>query len=353
MARRVLLLLVVAGLGLGFFAWLSTSSRPGANPEASPDAGRAPDYRDGSSWARLSKPDEDAKSRPADVFYLHPTTYGTGEAWNARLDDDDVNRITDRGPIAHQTPAFDAAARVFAPRYRQALVASYFDDTGPGVAARELAYSDVEAAFDHFVERWNGERPFVLAGHSQGADHLLRLLERRIDGSPEAQRMVAAYLIGIAVPLEKLDAESPLAPCENSLQTGCVVSWNSVAAGVRPRWHRRLRHAWRQARSGELPDWRPNDSRRLLCTNPLSWRIDGEPASASEMSGGALSPPSVRVSGPPEARCVEGYLEIAAPADPGLERSRRGDYHALDVALFFSDLEKNVDQRIRRFLEFR
>ena len=61
--------------------------------------------------------------------------------------------------------------------------------------ALDLAYGDVAAAFDQFVKE-AGDRPIILAGHSQGALHLERLLQEKIAGKPIAKRVVAAYVVG-------------------------------------------------------------------------------------------------------------------------------------------------------------
>uniref|UniRef100_UPI0013D36B38 DUF3089 domain-containing protein n=3 Tax=Pseudomonadota TaxID=1224 RepID=UPI0013D36B38 len=61
--------------------------------------------------------------------------------------------------------------------------------------ALDFAYRDVLAAFDRFLEE-AGNRPIILAGHSQGALHLSRLLVDRVAGKPLAKRIVAAYVVG-------------------------------------------------------------------------------------------------------------------------------------------------------------
>ena len=38
--------------------------------------------------------------------------------------------------------------------------------------ALELAYTDIEAAFEHYLAEYNNGRPFIIAGHSQGAQHI-------------------------------------------------------------------------------------------------------------------------------------------------------------------------------------
>ena len=54
---------------------------------------------------------------------------------------------------------------------------------------------DVAAAFDRFLAE-AGDRPIILAGHSQGALHLERLLREKVAGKPIAKRIVAAYVVG-------------------------------------------------------------------------------------------------------------------------------------------------------------
>src|SRR3546814_15279414 len=61
--------------------------------------------------------------------------------------------------------------------------------------ALDLAYRDVLTAFDQFVTEIGPDRPIILAGHSQGALHLTRLLKDRVAGTPLATRLVAAYVV--------------------------------------------------------------------------------------------------------------------------------------------------------------
>ena len=63
-------------------------------------------------------------------------------------------------------------------------------------AAFELAYSDVLRAFDYYLAHENHGRPFILASHSQGSLHALRLIQERLAGKPLQKQLVAAYLIG-------------------------------------------------------------------------------------------------------------------------------------------------------------
>jgi len=122
----------------------------------------APDYSDPNHWAALPTMKDHADLVPsrssfsnnqqqaqADVFYIHPTTYFDGEAWNADLNDKKVNHLTDSKPVMHQASIFNGSCRVFAPRYRQAHLRAFDDSVyeNTGQRALRLAYQDVRTAF--------------------------------------------------------------------------------------------------------------------------------------------------------------------------------------------------------------
>lgn len=156
--------------------------------EAPPPA--APDYSQPQSWAALPDrkdaadvvPSADVQDRQAtaevDVFFVHPTTFFGTAAWNQSLDDGSTNQLTDAFVLRGQASVFNSCCKIYAPRYRQATIYSFMDNTGSGSAALKLAYEDVERAFDYFIEHYNQGRPFILAAHSQGSVHV-RTLDRK------------------------------------------------------------------------------------------------------------------------------------------------------------------------------
>jgi hypothetical protein len=82
-------------------------------------------------------------------------------------------------------------------------------DLRAGYAAADLAYGDVARAFDHFLSV-NPSGPFILASHSEGSIHALRLLQERIIGTPLHRRLVVAYVIGLALPAQIAEAGLPV-----------------------------------------------------------------------------------------------------------------------------------------------
>ena len=125
-------------------------------------------------------------AQPAvDVFYVHPTTSKSRKVWNQDMADAAENRWVDESVVARQASVFSDCCRVFSPRYRAATAKAFASPAGRD-AAFALAYSDIERAFDWYLAHENQGRPFIIAGHSQGAFHMATLLERRIDGTPAA-----------------------------------------------------------------------------------------------------------------------------------------------------------------------
>jgi hypothetical protein len=77
-----------------------------------------------------------------------------------------------------QASVFNECCVIFAPRYRQALLHAITTNTPSAYVADELAYGDVERAFEQFLQG-NPKGPSILASHSQGSMHGLRLLQQQ------------------------------------------------------------------------------------------------------------------------------------------------------------------------------
>src|SRR6266700_2123880 len=157
-----------------------------------------PDYDNPDFWASTPFKHDPSDSIPVpllkdaltdssvDVFFIHPTTFTDMDnpAWNAAIDDAAINAKTDYSTILYQASAFNEF-RVFAPRYRQANLRAYFTkDTGAAKNAFDLAYADVRSSFQYYLDHYNNGRPIIIASHSQGTTHALRLLKEFFENSP-------------------------------------------------------------------------------------------------------------------------------------------------------------------------
>ncbi len=318
----------------------------------------APDYADVSSWAAtLDAPGmaaivpkgaiPAAEDAPVDVFYIHPTTFRSRNEWNQKMDDELTNAWTDVSTIARQASVFNACCRVFAPRYRQA---SFNDKNGGRDKALALAYEDISAAFDYFLEHFSKGRPFIIAGHSQGGYLVAELLEKKINGTPLADRMVAAYGIGMAVAEGEAKLRFPEIPiCNSPDQTGCYLQWNALRADSDIDAMADRSEAYFVNRYGDMP------GKQIVCVNPISFTGGEDLAPADQSKGAVPGSPGVGpvlpiVAGKVSARCVRGQL--AVEFDPALDLSELpgGALHYHDFGLFYEDVRENAIVRVNSFL---
>jgi len=300
----------------------------------------APDYSTDTAWAALPQTTEGADfipeglqgaEKPSEVavFFVHPTTYISKLGWNAPLDDEDARARIDDLVMPGQASVFNLCCDIYAPRYRQATLWSYWVIEGSGRKALDLAYTDVERAFDAFLERI-GPRPFILAAHSQGGHHLKTLLTGRISGTALQSRLVAAYPIGIAIDPVSFAEEAPDIPvCTTATQTGCYVTWNS-----------------RGAKSEIWPDM-PG----ATCVNPLSWTAGGDEVPASQNPGSLAISELVRFDqGVTSAQCLDDRLlvgDFQTDIFDALNMSWGQDnFHVLDYGLFYASIRQNAMDRV-------
>jgi len=171
---------------------------------------------------------------PIDCFYVYPTS-SQDPASNSDLVPG--TKPWEEIPVVqNQFARFASVCRLFAPMYRSGTVAALIGQAPP--ADREMTFGDVAAAWAHYLEHDNQGRGVVLIGHSQGAFLLRELVMRRIEGTPDRQRLVSALLIGGAVsvpPGQDIGGDFETIPlCRREDQTGCLVAYNSRRADDPP-----------------------------------------------------------------------------------------------------------------------
>lgn len=279
----------------------------------------------------------------AAVFFIHPTSYLARESWNGPLDDLDTNRRATYFVQGMASP-FNGQAQVWAPRYRQAAFGAFLTDKAEGEMALQSAYLDVRQAFDTFLAGIPASTPIVLAGHSQGALHLIHLLKDRVAGTPLASRVVAVYPIGWPISVEHDLPAMGLPACASPDATGCVMAWASFAEPAEPELVLEA-YRTRPALDGKAKDMRP-----VLCTNPLTGGTGGSaPASANL---GTLKPSKDLKSGEiikkaVPARCDQstGLLMIGDPPELGPFVLPGNNYHVYDIPLFWANLRADVGRR--------
>ena len=287
------------------------------------------------------------------VFFVPPTSYTKGALgdWNAPLNDagtDQLARIFLRGLAS----PFNRADEIWAPKYRQAAVGAFLTDAPDATRAIDAAYTDVEQAFRYFLESVGPDKPIVLAGHSQGAAHVLRLLQDVVAGTPLQGRIAAVYAPGWPISVAHDLPTLPLPACATPGQSACIVSYLSFADDSDP--------GQLLTRYSKVPgmDGQPRGANDpVLCVNPLTGTTGGEaPASANL---GTLLPDdnlasAELVAGAVPARCgANGILYIGDPPELGQGVLPGGNYHVYDIPLFWKNLQDDVVARVEAWTQRR
>ena len=309
--------------------------------------GRPPVYSDLYFWAAHPAKKDMSDSIPsfisnekrdtlADVFFLHPTTYtkfNVNLPWNASLDDTAINNSTDRRTILFQSSAFNNCSRIFAPRYRQAHIKSYvMMNSEPSQVAFDLAYEDLKMAFQYYLNHENKGRPIIIASHSQGAMHAIRLLKEFFDGKPLQKQLVCAYIVGWQI---KPDDFKSIPVGETANATGCYVGWRSY-------------------KKGEIDFFIQNEKGGSVCVNPVSWTTSTNETKPKQHKGGIwkdinkLIPGVISASIEPEHNIL--WVDAPEKDQDKFGSSRVKNYHVADYNLFWLDIRENAMLRVKTFL---
>ena len=359
-ARRFLLvltimtLIVVAG-AFAIFQFGGSILRNQFTPQGhytAPAAQSGPDYTKTDSWiARPNIPHNAAGWLPQEVersatgkaaiFYIHPTTYLKGDRWNAPLYEADSGS-RDQLFTQSQASAFNGAGEIWAPRYRQAAYGAFLLDSKDAQQALDLAYSDVSVAFDEFLKHVGPDQPIILAGHSQGALHLIRILQTR--HSELKDRLVAAYVVGWPIDTKADLPALGLPGCTAADQTGCILSWITFGDPPNPEF---IVDGWRGT-DGLAQGKRKRED--ILCVNPITGIANSSAPPAD--NPGMLVPNSdfsaaTLAKGVVGAHCDKGLL-IVDGAVPGVGPYvlPGNNYHVYDYALFWGAIRRDAERRL-------
>jgi len=264
--------------------------------------------------------------------------------------------------------AFNEVCRIFAPRYRQMAAAGFLQENGlehyNSKQALDVAYSDVKAAFEHFLHNYHQGEPIVLVGHSQGSILAGRLLVEYFDQNNKLYKyLVAGYLPGWT--FFEDDFVNQVQICKDPAQVGCVLSWRTFARGGNVK-------AFLHVSPKSLES-------KPICVNPLSWKADSDLVTHEYNLGGldvmhyltmwryliGFKSPKERVRPPmlipniSDAQCVDGHLTVTPPKHYGYGwglwpfpawtfASFPGqNLHTYDFNFFFGNIRENVKRRVQ------
>jgi hypothetical protein len=314
----------------------------------------APDYAKRASWALIpARPASwNAGDPPADVFFIHPTTYDGGRNWNAPIDHAGAARQLERVMLPNYAGPFQRVGRVFAPRYRQASLYAALTNRDDAREARRFAYGDVRAAFLQFANQYNRGRPIVIVGVEQGGALAGRLVDELIAPNPELRgRVAVVYALEAVLPAPRYAAGTPVPACASRNQAHCLVAWVSAPVGDTEAAKRIRERAFVWDLRGRQT---PLGLRPPVCVNPLTGGV-GDAIADARLNLGAANATRLEWGARPaflprqvSAECEGGLLRVSRPAAPSLALpgAWADRLKAPPFNLFYADLEADAKARV-------
>ena len=318
------------------------------------------DYSKNSSWAALPLIKDEAdmipegesgidqNNSPVDVFFVHPTGYLKGDYWTDPLEEKSATMENTQWMMANQASAYNGCCSVYAPHYRQASIYSYFGSDELRAEVHNFVYQDVKKSFEYFIENFSNGRPFIIASHSQGTHHSIRLLAEEIDSSDLYPRMVGAYIIGGMISKDWMSSMENIGVCESAEQLGCLVHWDTMNVAQINK---------------DMPLYSNN-----ICVNPISWKNEGSLSELQDAKGAVpvsgefvlefsgddgptdqiFTPLEAPLKKYVQAQCKDGALFASDQTGTRFQTfsGSGGNYHGLDYALFYMDIRENAKLKV-------
>lgn len=292
-------------------------------------------YSDKTNWAYYAV----GENKDADLFLICPTVYsGSGDNHNMSLDDEKT-KASFYGALNMEKGIYEDECRMFAPYYRQAGLEVYQLDKAEREQYLETAYNDVKEAFLYYFENLNDNRPYILAGFSQGADMTLRLMKDLFADEKYSKNLIATYSIGWALTSEEVKEYPQLKPAEGETDTGVIITFNSEDKDIKT--------------SVIVED-------KTLGINPLNWKTDSTVADKSLNLGACFTNYDGEITRE-EKNLTGAYLDPdrgtlkvtdidKADYPSSIPLFPDGVYHIYDYQFFYRNLQKNVGDRVNAFI---
>lgn len=284
-----------------------------------------PSYADSISW-HIALNDT---GTGADVFYIVSTW-----EYDWYTDEGIVSHHADPSKPEHRADMAIEISQVaqymadgnnfYAPFYRHITLDSWatLNEDTINRRYRDVAFVDVQNAFDYYLTHYNNGRPFILAGFSQGGKSVVELLKTLSEET--RTRLVAAYVLGYKVTPDDVAQAPWIIAAQDSTDTGVTICYNSVSdvKYVKP--------------VTSVPN--------VMCINPVNWRTDATPAQLHDSITVTLSPEY-------KVLVLDGYDGSSLPNI--LDILNVGDYHGIEPWLYSECLHRNFKQRINAYRENR
>ena len=303
---------------------------------AEAETSAAVDYSSADNWVYFGVGDD----KDADLFLVCPTVDTLDEEFMSL--DNDVMKGYFAGTLEMERGLYEESTRMYAPYYRQMAMNGYELDLTERERRLAIAYKDVSDAFAYYLENENNGRPIILAGFSQGADMVYRLIEEYFGSEEMQQKLVAAYPIGWACTEDMVKEYPQIKPAQSADDLGVVISFDCEAP--------------------EVTETIVNPAgQKAYSINPLNWKTDSTPADKSLNMGSRFMKSSGKIKSEAEQLCgcyideERGALKVTdvTPEEYPAVISifPDGAYHIYDYQFFFKNLQENVQHRVELYME--
>ena len=309
-----------------------------------------------------------------------------GNLWNADTEDEKLNEKIRKLPVNLQASIFSGIANVYSPLYRQLFydalgfhisneylsdlildksrVDDYlyskdkiyedenlnlfnFENDKLRYFAKEgndVAFNDIRRAFiEYFNEKNNGKK-FIIASHSQGSYHAVRLLNELIFKRKDMrEKLLLSYLPGM--PIE--DVFDEIDECKNPDEVDCFLSWNTFGKGYIPFFY--------------------ND--KVIASNPISFINDSRISNLQNHKGillpnffqlmkyklfrSRINTIKLKREGSLQVQSENGTLQVKNIEMPFPINKLYDwkDYHIGDYNLFWLNIRENLKLRLEKNLD--
>ena len=291
------------------------------------------DYSKIKNWAFRNDYDDEIKLLPRNyidsfqkktdinVFFIHPTTLYSSNNWNSDTSSFRKDRII-KLSLQNQASCFSGICNIYAPNYRQMHIYSYID-TINGYKAYDLAYNDILQAFKYFINYLNNDNYFILAGHSQGTNHAMRLINEYIHYDKYiSDKLLLSYLIGMDVKR----SFSTIPPCNSEDDLFCFLSWRTFAENNYP------------------DNW--DYGNHIFSINPISWDINEDESFFKDHMGILLPNKRLLFKNTLSVFNKDGLLFLKKPKNFLLNLYPSKNYHPGDFNLYWENIRDNLKIRL-------
>jgi len=265
--------------------------------------------------------EEKEEDQNVNIFFVHPTTLYFSDNWNSDTSTFRYDQIIQLS-LENQASCFAGIGKIYAPHYRQMHIHSYFD-TINGYKAFNLAYNDVLQAFKYFIKHINNNKDFIIASHSQGTNHTIKLISEYISKDELlSKKLILSYLIGMNV--EKDFSSIP--PCSEPTDLYCFLSWRTFSEFNYPN------------------NWKYGD--HIASVNPITWYNDTIPNNRTLHKGILLPNKILSFKETLSIYNHKGIIWLKRPNNIILNLYPSSNYHPGDYNLYWMNIRENLKLRL-------